>query len=182
LQAAAPTLDVLPRRVPPLTGLAVPHLNGHDPVALVERKGGPHEDVERGEHDRRDADRHGHRQPADQRQPPVADEQAEPEPDIEPRRAEPGQAALFAQRFERLDAAAGGGPCESRSVVRRVALPAELVFSEGEVSGKLAPQVMVGPPATERAPYPPCPLPKGGNNPGGRHAGSSKSVCMTDTI
>ena len=182
LQAGAPTLDVLPRRVPPLTGLAVPHLDGDDPVALFERKRSPQEDVERGEHDRRDADRHGHRQPADQRQPPVADEQAEPEPDIEPRRGEPGQAALVAQRFERLDAAAGGGPGESRSVVRRVALPTELVFSEGEVSGKLALQVMVGPPAAERAPDPPCPLPKRGKNPGGRHAGSSKSVCMTDTI
>ena len=149
------------------TGLAVPDLDGDDPVALFERKRTPHDDVERGEHDRRDADRHGHRQPADQRQPPVADEQAEPELDIEPRRAEPRQAALVAQRFERLDAAAGGGPGESRRVVRRVALPAELVFSEGEVSGKLALQVMVGPPATERAPCPPCPLPKRGKNPGG---------------
>ncbi len=182
LQAGAPTLDVLPRRVPPPTGLAVPHLDGDDPVALFERKRTPHDDVERGEHDRRDADRHGHRQPADQRQPPVADEQAEPEPDIEPRRGEPGQAALFAQRFERLDAAAGGGPGESRSVVRRVALPTELVFSEGEVSGKLALQVMVGPTATERAPYPPCPLAKRGADLLERHAGSSKSVCMTDTI
>jgi hypothetical protein len=85
LQADAPTLDVLPRRVPPLAGLAVPpHLDGDDPVALVERKRTPHEDVERGEHDRGDGDGHGHRQPADQRQPPVADEQAEPEPDVEP--------------------------------------------------------------------------------------------------
>ena len=59
---------------------------------------------------------------------------------------------------------------------------AELVFSDGKVSGKLALQVMVGPPATERAPYPPCPFPKRAKNAGGRHAGSSKSVCMTDTI
>ena len=152
LQAGAPTLDVLPRRVTPPAGLAVPHLDGDNPVPLFERKRTPHDDVERGEHDRGDADRHGHRQPADQRQPPVPDEQAEPEPDIEPRRGEPGQPALFAQRFERLDAAAGGGPGESRGVVRRVALPPELVFSEGEVSGKLALQVMVGPTATERAP------------------------------
>ena len=86
------------------------------------------------------------------------------------------------QRFERLDAAAGGGPRESRGVVRRVALPPELVFGEGKMSGKLALQVMVGPPATERAPYPPCPLPERGKNPEGCHAGSSKSVCMTDTI
>ncbi len=41
LQAAAPTLDVLPRRVPPLTGLAVPDLDGDDPVALCERKRSP---------------------------------------------------------------------------------------------------------------------------------------------
>ena len=152
LQAGPPTLDVLPRRVTPPAGLTVPHLDGDNPVTLVERKPSPHDDVERGEHDRRDADRHGHRQPADQRQPPVADEQAEPEPDIEPRRAEPGQAALFAQRFERLNAAADGGPGESRSVGRRVALPPELVFSEGKVSGKLALQVMVGATATECAP------------------------------
>ena len=182
LQAGAPALDVLPRRVTPPAGLAVPHLDGDDPVALFERKRTPHDDVERGEHDRRDADRHGHRQPADQRQPPVADEQAEAEPDIEPRRGEPGQAALVAQRFERLDAAAGGGPGESRSFARRVALPTELVFRDGEVSGKLALQVMVGPPATERAPYPACPLTKRGAELRGRHAGSSKSVCMTDTI
>jgi hypothetical protein len=63
-----------------------------------------------------------------------------------------------------------------------VALPTELVFSEGEVSGKLALQVVVGPPAAERAPYPPCPLPKRGKPPRRHHAGSSKSVCMTDTI
>ena len=164
MQAAAPALDVLPRRVPPLTGLAVPDLDGDDPVALFERKPTPHDDVERGEHDRRDADGHGHRQPADQCQPPVADEQAHSEPDIEPRRAEPGHAALFAQRFERLDAAAGGGPGESRGVARRVALPPELVFSKGEVSGKLALQVMVGPTATERAPGPACPLAKRGGD------------------
>ena len=41
LQAGAPTLDVLPRRVPPLTGLAVPDLDGDDPVALFERKRSP---------------------------------------------------------------------------------------------------------------------------------------------
>jgi hypothetical protein len=111
---------------------------------------------------RRDADRDGHRQPADQRQPPVPDEQAEPELDVEPRRAEPGQPALFAQHFERLAAAAGGGPGESRGVGRRVALPPELVFSEGKVSGKLALQVIVGPTATERAPDPACPLAKRG--------------------
>ena len=85
MQAGAPTLDVLPRRVPALAGLAVPHLDGDDPVTLVERKRTPHEDVERGEDDRGDAHRHRHRQPADQRQPPVAHEQAEPELDIEPR-------------------------------------------------------------------------------------------------
>jgi hypothetical protein len=117
-----------------------------------------------------------------QRQSPVAHEQAEPEPDIEPRRVEPGQAALFAQRFERLDAAAGGGPGESRGVARRVALPPELVFSEGKVSGKLALQVMVGPTATERAHDPTCPLAKRGADLQERHAGSSKRVRMTDTI
>ena len=182
LQAGAPTLDVLPRRVTPPAGLAVPHLDGDNPVPLVERQPTPHDDVERSEHDRGDGDRQGHRQPADQRQPPVPDEQAEPEPDIEPRRAEPGQPALFAQRFERQDAAADGGPGESRGVGRRVALPPELVFSEGKVSGKLALQVIVGPTATERAPYPACPLAKRGADLLGRHAGSSKSVCMTDTI
>ena len=66
--------------------------------------------------------------------------------------------------------------------LRRVALPPELVFSEGKVSGKLALQVMVGPTATERAPYPACPLAKRGADLLERHAGSSKSVCMTDTI
>ena len=57
LQAGAPTLDVLPRRVTPPAGLAVPHLDGDNPVTLVERKRTPHDDVERGEHDRGDADR-----------------------------------------------------------------------------------------------------------------------------
>ena len=147
LQAGAPTLEVLPRRVTPPAGLAVPHLDGDNPVTLVERKRTPHDHVERSEHDRGDADRQGHRQPADQRQPPVPDEQPEPEPDIEPRRVEPGQPALIAQRFERLDAAAGGGPGEPRGLARRVALPPELVFSEGQVSGQLALQVIVGPAA-----------------------------------
>jgi hypothetical protein len=182
VQGGAPTLDVLPRRVTPPAGLAIPHLDGDHAVTLVERKPAPHDDVERGEHDRGDADRQGRRQPADQRQPPVPDEQAEPEPDIEPRRAEPGQPALFAQRFDRLALAAGGGPGESRGVARRVALPPELVLSQGKVSGKLALQVMVGPTTTERAPDPACPLAKRGADVVERQAGSSKSVCMTATI
>ena len=65
-----------------------------------------------------------------------------------------------------------------------------LVFSKGQVSGKLALQVMVGPTATERAPYPACPLAKRGADLLERHvgssrrrqAGSSKSVCMRATI
>ena len=69
-----------------------------------------------------------------------------------------------------------------QEVARRVAPAAELVFSEGKVSGKLALQVIVGPTATERAPYPACPLAKRGADLLRRHAGSSKSVCMTDTI
>ena len=182
MQAGAPTLEVLPRRVTPPAGLAVPHLDGDNPVTFVERQRTPQDHVERGEHDRGDADRQGHRQPADQRQPPVPDEQAQPEPDIEPRRAEPGQPALFAQPFERLDAAAGGGPGESRGVAWRVTLPPELVFSEGQVSGELALQIMVGPTATERAHHPTRPLAQRGGDPLERHAGSSNSVCMTDTI
>jgi hypothetical protein len=182
LQAVAPPLDVLPRRVAPLARLAVPDLDGDDPVPLVERKPAPQDDVERSEHDRRDPDCHGHRQPAGQREPPVADQQAEPQPHIEPRRGEPGQAALCAERFERLNVAAGGGAREPRRVVRRVPLAAELVFGDGEVSGKLALQVVVGPAAAERAPRPPRPLSKRGKHTRGRHAGSSKSVCMTATI
>jgi hypothetical protein len=57
-----------------------------------------------------------------------------------------------------------------------VALPPEFVFSQGKMSSQLALQVSVCPAAAERAPDPPCPLAKP------RHAGSSKSECMTDTI
>ena len=61
-------------------------------------------------------------------------------------------------------------------------MTAQLVFGEREVSGKLALQVIVGPAAGERAPDAACPLAKRGADPPGRHAGSAKSVCMTDTI
>lgn len=181
-QAGAPALDVLPRRVTPPAGLAVPHLDGDHPVPLVERKRTPQQGVERGEHDRGDADRHRHRQSAGQRQPPVPDQQAQPQPDVEPRRVEPGQAALFAEHFERLDAAACVGAGEPRRFARRVTLPAEFVFGKSEVHGQLTLQVIIGAPAAERAPDPPCPLPKRRPDLVARHAGPSKSVCMTDTI
>ena len=58
----------------------------------------------------------------------------------------------------------------------------ELVFGEGNVTGKLALQVVVGPTSAERAPDAACPRAKPGAAFAGRHAGSSKSVCMTDTI
>src|SRR6187455_1584903 len=48
-------------------------------VPIFERKRTQHDDVECGEDNRRDADRDGHRQPADQRQSPAPDQQAEPE-------------------------------------------------------------------------------------------------------
>ena len=122
LQAGAPTLEILPRRVTPPAGLAVPYLDRDNPITLVKRKRTPHDDVERGEHDRGDADRQGHCQPADQRQPPIPDEESQSEFDIEPRRAEPGQPALIAQRFERLDAAAGGGSSPARGFARWMTL------------------------------------------------------------
>jgi hypothetical protein len=182
LQAGAPTLDVLPRRVSPPAGLTIPHLDRDHPVTLVQRQPAPHEDVERGEHDRGDADRQGRREAAGQRQPPVPDEQPQPELDIEPRRSEPGQPTLVAQRFECLDMAAGGGAGESRGGARRVPLPPELVFGEGEVCGKLALQVVIGPAAGNRPPDPARPLAKRGADLVKRQAGSSKSVCMTATI
>ncbi len=67
-------------------------------------------------HGRGDGDRQVIASPPASVSPPVPDEQSEPEPDIEPRRGEPGQPALFAQCFERLDAAAGGDPGEPRGV------------------------------------------------------------------
>ena len=66
--------------------------------------------------------------------------------------------------------------------MRRVALSPELVFGKRKVCGKLALQVVIGPAATERAPGAACPLAKRGANPRERHAGSVKSVCITDTI
>jgi hypothetical protein len=50
------------------------------------------------------------------------------------------------------------------------------------VSGELALQVTIGPEAAERAPDPPRPLAKRGTDLVERQAGSSKSVCITDTI
>ena len=75
-----------------------------------------------------------------------------------------------------------GHPGKSRGLVRRVALPAELVFGEGEVAGQLAPEVMIGAAAAERAPDPSCPLARRRAGFLEGHAGSSKSDCMTDTI
>ena len=156
--------------------------DGHELVRIGHGQGLKEHRVRHGCDRRRGSDADRQRQHRGRREPRLAPQAAQADPQIDPQIVEPRQAALVAQRLHRLGNAAQPHARHPRGFRRRVAPRTKFLLGLLEMKAQLALEIVVGRVAPEGAPQATPALAKDGHRDLPRQAGSSNNVSMIDTM